>query len=115
MKIHFIGCLKNKVNWKYELEKAYRIESNMYMSLWYGMLYVVIEWWWKLRLEDQNIQKLLRSKNVKLLEKYRNGVFHFEQNESYDGFEDFFEQPNTDKWARELTSEFSRWFLENNK
>jgi hypothetical protein len=55
------------------------IEANLYMSYWYGGLYVVIEGWQRLRLSDSTIDELLASPNVRLLKKYRNGVFHFQK------------------------------------
>jgi hypothetical protein len=54
------------------------IESFLYMSYWYGALYVVIEGWRELKLADTGIDNLLESPNVDLLRKYRNGVFHFQ-------------------------------------
>lgn len=36
------------------------IEDNMYMSYWYAGLYVVIEGWQKLKLQDMAIDTLLK-------------------------------------------------------
>jgi len=43
------------------------IESFLYMSYWYGALYVVIEGWRELKLVDPAIDQLLQSSNVDLL------------------------------------------------
>jgi len=54
-------------------------KRGAFMSHWYGSLYVVIEGWWQLRLTDPKIDALIASENVKLLQRYRNGVFHFQR------------------------------------
>jgi Resolvase, N terminal domain len=60
-------------------DKAAEIESFLYMSYWYGGLYVVIEGWQELSLSDAVIDATLQSPNVDLLRRYRNGVFHFQR------------------------------------
>ena len=47
--------------------KEFQIESTMYMSIWYGLLYTVIEGWRRLNLSDEQINNLLQSNNVDLL------------------------------------------------
>lgn len=94
--------------------KQQEIERFMYMSLWYGTLYVVIEGWEGLKMVDSKIDKVLTSKNVDLLRLYRNGVFHFQKQKYYD--KKFMrlikEGANVVKWMRSLNSEFGRFFLE---
>jgi len=77
MKVHFDGVLK-KIEGS-NLRKKQSVEANLYMSYWYGGMYVVIEGWNDLGLKDDAIDKLLKSKNVKLLRGYRNGVFHYQR------------------------------------
>jgi hypothetical protein len=72
MRTHFDGLLANKTD-------HFDVESMMYMSLWYGLLYVVIEGWRELHLEDEVINKLLEPGNTELLKRYRNATFHFPQ------------------------------------
>jgi hypothetical protein len=113
MRVHFDDILK-KTN--FVSPKLYKkkegIDTFLYMSLWYGMFYVLIEGWQELKLKDEKIDELLKSKNVQLLKRYRNGVFHF-QKEYYD--ERFTklmaEGQDIASWIRELRDEFSRWFL----
>lgn len=92
---------------------SFSIESMLYMSYWYAGLYVVIEGWHELNLTDDKIDKLLESKNVDLLRRYRNGVFHF-QKEYYDNrfFEFIKDGENCVEWIRELNNQFGRYFLE---
>ena len=66
LRADFQNILKNKN----KISKAgYEIESLMYMSLWYGMLYVVIEGWQNLKLKDEVIDSLLKSKYTNLLKR----------------------------------------------
>lgn len=91
--------------------KKFWIESNLYMSYWYGGLYVVIEGWRKLQLVDSVIDELLGSKNVELLKRYRNGVFHFQSKYSNSRFTDFMTVgENAVEWIRQLNKEFGRYF-----
>src|SRR3989344_829781 len=113
MRVHFDYILRNsKPASSKLLQKKEGIDTFLYMSLWYGMFYVLIEGWRKLRLTDEKIDNLLKSKNVDLLKRYRNGVFHF-QKEYYD--EHFMklmaEGQDIANWIRNLRDEFSRWFL----
>jgi len=111
MRTHFDELLdihsKNKID-----QRRFDIESMMYMSIWYGILYVVIEGWRSLRLTDNKIDLLLKSPNVKLLKNYRNGVFHFQKKYWDKRFENFYREASTVQWVRELNLEFGRYFLE---
>jgi hypothetical protein len=55
------------------------IHRDAYMSLWYGLLAVVIEGWTALRLSDGVVHELLLSPYVDKLRLYRNGVFHYQR------------------------------------
>jgi hypothetical protein len=111
MRVHFDSYLKlNKgsVTW----ESPERLYLSLYMGLWYGSLYVVVEGWKELGLADLVVDELLTSPHVELLNRYRNGVFHY-QKAYHDGrFLDFMKQPDTPGWVRSLHAEFGRYFLE---
>ena len=113
MRTHFDDILerygKRKIN-----EHSFGIESMMYMSLWYGLLYVVIEGWKMLKLNDSVINSLLKSPNTDLLKKYRNAVFHFPKTHKYldQRFENFYKEKATVDWVRKLNFEFGRYFLQ---
>lgn len=89
------------------------IDTFLYMSLWYGTFYVLIEGWQELGLSDPKIDALLKSPNVDLLRRYRNGVFHF-QKEYYDKrfMKLMSEGKDIANWIRDLRDEFSRWFID---
>lgn len=112
MRIYFDEVLKKHTEGKID-EHRFGIESMMYMSLWYGLLYVVIEGWKSLKLSDAAIDKLLKSPNADLLKRYRNAVFHYPKKQKYhdERFENFFQEKTTVQWVRQLNSEFSRYFL----
>ncbi len=119
MRIHFEEILDKHTKQQID-EHRFGIESMMYMSLWYGLLYVVIEGWESLKLSDVIIDELLKSPNTDLLKHYRNASFHYPKKRRYhdERFENFFKEQTTVEWIRKLNSEFSRYFIEalkNNK
>lgn len=112
MRTDFYDILKKKSDNKISKD-SFDIESRLYMSYWYGGLYVVIEGWRQLKLSDPQIDQLLKSKNVYLLKHYRNGVFHFQKNYNDKRFLTFITQgENCVEWIRALNGEFGRFFLE---
>lgn len=111
MRTDFDNLLANKpTNDEGELKK-WEIRLDMYMSLWYGLLYVIIEGWQELKLSDGVIDQLLKNKNSELLKRYRNGVFHFQKDYNDSRFENFYLEETTVKWIRNLNREFGKWFL----
>lgn len=109
LRVDFQNILKNKG----KLSKAkYDIEALMYMSLWYGMLYVVIEGWQNLKLNDEIIDKLLKSQYTNLLKRYRNGVFHFQKKYKDERFDNLDKEKDAVKWIVDVNKEFGRFFLE---
>lgn len=88
------------------------VEEFMYMSIWYALLFVVIEGWNKLKLSDEKISELLLSPNVDLLRRYRNGVFHFQKKYIDERFLGFISDgKDCVTWVRDLNNEFGRFFL----
>lgn len=78
-----------KGEWQ-EDKNSYDVVLHNLCSYWYGGLYVVIEGWRDLKLSDPEIDKLLQSRNVDLLRRYRNGVFHFQK--------EYFDKRFTELW-----------------
>lgn len=115
MRVHFDEVL-NRMSLRQVadelLKKKQGIETFLYMSLWYATFYVLIEGWRELGLSDTKIDKLLKSKNVDLLRRYRNGVFHFQKKYMDERFTKLMtDGQDIAMWIRELRDEFSRWFL----
>lgn len=88
------------------------LKIDLYMSLWYGMLYVVAEGWQDLKLSDPTVDSLLASPNLNLLRLYRNGSFHFQEDYFSKKFLGFMQSGvDTPKWARSLHDAFGAYFL----
>jgi hypothetical protein len=83
------------------------------MCLWYGMLFVVVEGWRQAQLSDPEIDQLLASPNTELLRRFRNGMFHFQEDQWLPSkLSDFFAPSNkTVDWVRALTKAFRRYLL----
>lgn len=93
--------------------KSGHVEQFMYMSLWYGTTYVLVEGWEQFELSDEKIDVLLESEYTDLLRRYRNGVFHFQEKYFDERFTNFMKADgNITLWIRNLMDEFSRYFLE---
>lgn len=90
-----------------------QMDLMMYMSYWYGTLYTVVEGWKELNYSDSKIDGLLDSSTIELLRRYRNGVFHYQQNYSDNRFTDLYaEGKDAVVLIRKLTEELGRYFLE---
>lgn len=113
MRVHCEEILRTKREEVLESGTQEQLEFSMYMSFWYGELYVVAEGWKELKLSDSKIDELLKNQeNLNYLRRYRNGVFHF-QKEYFDArFMDLISEKSSPKWIRELQTEFSRYFLD---
>jgi hypothetical protein len=112
MKSHFeeIALAKGKISDLFSPEGA---RLFMYMSYWYAGLYVVAEAWKHLKLSDPGVDLLLRErKHVELLRKYRNGVFHFQQEYLDDRFTNLMKEGMASvKWIGDLHSALSTFML----
>lgn len=117
---YFIHADKMKILFEQELRNIGSNEITfegsltnqyLYLDLWYGMLYVVIEGWIDLKLENFRINKQLEDPILNELKRFRNGIFHFQNNYFDKRFIDFISNKNSVKWIRETHDEFSKWFL----
>ena len=88
------------------------LEPRIFMDSWYAGLYVVIEGWMELKLTDPSIDELLRSPNVELLKRYRNGVCHFQKKYFDSRFMNLIHEKSVVAWLQVLNREFGRFFLE---
>jgi hypothetical protein len=86
-------------------------DPGIFMSYWYGGLYVVVEGWRELKLSDPVIDELLLSPNVEHLRLYRNGTFHFQKSYFDDRFAGFLNSQDSVPWVRKLSSSFGGYFL----
>lgn len=109
------------------------IRVHMYMSIWYGALWAVVEGWTALNLTDHTIDTLLAAPTGRtkkecrkvngaeqevaetygdLLRRVRNAVLHFQPDYFDHRWAEFVSQPNAAAWVQALQAAFDRWFLE---
>jgi len=101
--------IKSKVDKEFDAEG---INKFMFMSFWYGELYVVIEGWNNLQLTDKTVDALLaESDMVNLLKRYRNGTFHYQRSYFDSRFIDLMSEDRTVKWIRKLNNALGAYFL----
>ena len=81
-----------------------------FMYYWYGSLYVVVEGFRDLKLNDPNIDLLLDSTNVEALRQCRNGVFHFQPAYFSAKLLEPMQASQFVGWVRELMEAFRAYF-----
>lgn len=109
MKVHFEDTLKR--TGAVDLGSTDGFYVAMYMSLWYGCLYVVIEGWRALQLADAEIDVFLSSANVNLLRRYRNATFHYHKEYLHEKFLAFLREGEaTATWVRGTHNAFATYF-----
>ncbi len=84
-------------------EITWASDLGLFMSHWYGALFVVVEGYRELGLHDIKVDNLLKSENVELLRRFRNGTFHFQNNYYDNRFVDFWrDSQDTAQWVHNL-------------
>ncbi len=86
------------------------LESEMYMCLWLGCLYSVVEGWSNLNIDEPRIKKLMEKGYKKKLYGFRNAVFHPVDYDDVRLQALAAEGQKSVDWARELTYEFKVFF-----
>lgn len=85
--------------------------SFMRLSVWYSLMYVVVEGYRALKLQDAEIDELLkRSDYVEALRLFRNSNFHFQNDPFSTKFMSFIELDESTQWARRLNKAFKKFF-----
>lgn len=116
---YFVWANNMKVNFEDTLKRTGAVDLGstdgfyvaMYMSLWYGCLYVVIEGWRALQLVDADIDVFLSSANVNLLRRYRNATFHYHKEYLHEKFLAFLREGEaTATWVRGMHNAFAAYF-----
>ena len=81
------------------------------LSVWYGLLYVVIEGYQELGLKDEQIDKLLAdTERVSALRRFRNGVFHYQQDPVPEKVLAFIAARDSEIWIRDVNASFKLFF-----
>ena len=81
-----------------------------FMYYWYGSLYVVVEGFRDLQLNDRIIEGFLGSRNVNVLRRCRNGAFRFRPTYFSARSLKPMETPDFLAWVRELMTAFRGYF-----
>jgi hypothetical protein len=81
-----------------------------FMYYWYGSLYVVVEGFQNLHLNDPTIGALVQSPNANALRRCRNGVFHFRPSYLSARSLKLISAPDFVGWVRELMTAFRDYF-----
>ena len=77
-------------------------------------MYVAIEGWQELKLQDSEIDRILKEhqQGVALLKRARNAVYHFQKEMYGDKMAGFAEEIGRDGWVLDLYREFVRFLAE---
>lgn len=81
-----------------------------FMYYWYGSLYIVVEGFRDLHVNDQSIETLLGSPNINALRRCRNGVFRFRPAYFSARSLKAISAPDFVSWVRELMAAFRGYF-----
>jgi hypothetical protein len=84
------------------------------LSVWYALLYVVVEAYEQMKLSDTAIDALLQDRKlVDLLRCARNATFHFQDDFFTPKFWDFYLAENSERWVQDLHRAFDLFFVQN--
>jgi hypothetical protein len=102
--------LERRLRTKQLVFESKLLESEMYLCLWLGCLYSVIEGWSNLNINEPRIRKLLNKGYKKKLLGFRNAVFHPVDYDDRRLQALATEGQKSIDWAREITYEFKSFF-----
>lgn len=96
-----------------DLAKAAQLFSDFSaLSVFYSLIYVVIEGYKELNFQDHKIDELLANEdNVSKLRRFRNGIFHFQQDPVPAKVSDFLLTKDSEDWIKQLHLSFNAWFV----
>lgn len=81
------------------------------LSIWYALLYVVIEGYRDLGQKDVSIEELLvQGDFVGTLRRFRNATFHYQEDPVTEKLLGFLEAEESETWIRQLNSAFQTFF-----
>lgn len=84
------------------------------MSVWYALIYVVIEGYLDLNIPNEKVDEILNNKEcVDSLRLFRNATFHYQKDPLTEKALKFLEAENSEIWIRRLNIAFEGFFLDN--
>jgi len=83
------------------------------LSVWYALLYVVIEGFREMKLTHPEVDELLKNEEcVDCLRLFRNATFHYQKDPLTEKTLKFLEAKDSEKWIMDLNKALNRFFLE---
>ena len=83
------------------------------LSVWYSLLYVVVEGFRELKLTYPEVDELLKNEEyVDCLRLFRNATFHYQKDPLTEKALKFLEAKDSEKWIRGLNKALEKYFLE---
>ncbi len=107
--------IDNKDNLPKELAAlAHQHSVMLALSVWYSLLWVVVEGYQELKLTDARIDELLSDDAMTtMLRRFRNAVFHVQRDPVGPKMMDFLTASESEKWINELNSALEAFFIHN--
>jgi hypothetical protein len=95
-----------------EFQKFIVSEVGVFMMYWYSSLYVVIEEYQKLNMQDEVIDSLCKDvEKINLLRLFRNSTFHVQDSYYSEKYIDFIATKNTAEWVSNLSCNLGKFLL----
>ncbi|HTV38341.1 MAG TPA: hypothetical protein VMF12_18070 [Xanthobacteraceae bacterium] len=80
------------------------------LSVWYALLYVVIEGYQEAKLHDEAVDELLAQEDyVSALRRFRNATFHYQGDPIPKKVMEFLTAQESEMWIRDLNRAFNRY------
>ena len=113
---YFLWADRMRVHWheqvKGGIDDPLQSLAEPYLAYWYAGMYVVVEGWRRLGLTDPRVDDILASPNVRLLKRFRHGVYHFQARYLDSRLMDYMtEARDSVPWIHELREALSEYFL----
>ncbi len=84
------------------------------LSVWYALLYVVVEGFRELNLSHPEVDELLKNEEcVDCLRLFRNATFHYQNDPLTEKTLKFLEAKDSENWIRALNKALEKFFLQN--
>jgi hypothetical protein len=81
------------------------------LSVWYSLLYVVIEGYLEIGYHDAEVDALLSNEDyVSLLRRFRNATFHYQEDPLSPKLLEFLEAENSSEWIHNLNRGLGKFF-----
>jgi len=95
-------------------ELAQFYSTFLRLSVWYALLYVVVEGYGEQSLRDPDVDALLAEGTfVDLLRRFRNAVFHYQEDPFSEKLTLFLTEPRGELWVKDLNSSLETFFRRN--